>query len=63
MSCEGEAEYALAETVGFRLRFWFGEGLLLMETGVVSRGQGSCGATEAEVRYTGNYGKEKVQAV
>ena len=28
VSCEGEAEYALAETVGFRLRFWFGEGLL-----------------------------------
>jgi hypothetical protein len=28
VSCDGEAEYAPAETVGFRLRFWFGEGLL-----------------------------------
>jgi hypothetical protein len=32
VSCEGEAEYAPAETVGLRLRFWFGEGLDIVAT-------------------------------
>lgn len=25
VSCDGEAEYAPVDTVGFKLRFWFGE--------------------------------------
>jgi len=49
VSWDGDAEYAPAETVGFRLRFWLGKGLLdILATHLLGSGSQA-------VVYVGSY--------